>query len=95
MGAGHPAGEGAQWNPVAELSRTRARVLLVWGTRDTQVPIENAERYRSVLSQARVTNTLVTIDGADHDFQPAAARARMTAVVAEWVVESLSGKQRG
>jgi dienelactone hydrolase len=80
-----------KWKPVAELSRTRARVLLLWGSRDTQVSIENAERYRTVLLQARVTNTLVVVDGADHDFEPAAARERMTATVASWVSESFSG----
>jgi len=80
-----------KWKPVAELSRTRARVLLIWGARDTQVSIENAERYRAVLLQARVTNTLVVIDGADHDFEPAAARERMTAAVASWVSESFTG----
>ncbi len=90
MGADHPRAAGAKWKPVAELSRTRARVLLIWGSRDTVVPIENAERYRAVLSQARVTNTLVTIEGGDHDFEPAAARERMTAAVAQWVGESLA-----
>jgi len=80
-----------KWKPTAELSRTRARVLLIWGSRDDQVPLENAERYRAVLSQARVTNTLVVIDGANHDFDPAAARERMTAAVSGWVRESLGG----
>ena len=83
------------WKPVAELSRTRARVLLIWGSRDTQVPIEDAERYRSVLSQARVTNRLVLIEGANHDFEPAAARERMTATVAEWVRDSLAPPRQG
>jgi len=41
-----------KWKPLAELSRTRARVLLVWGSRDSQVAFENAERYAAVLSQA-------------------------------------------
>jgi len=81
-----------KWKPVAELSRTRARVLLLWGSRDTQVPIENAERYRAVLLQARVTNTLVLIDGADHDFGPAAARERMTTAVTDWVAQSFAEK---
>jgi alpha/beta superfamily hydrolase len=85
-----------KWKPVAELSRTRARVLLIWGSRDAQVPKEDAERYRAVLSQARVTNTLVVVEGANHDFEPAAARARMTAAVAEWVRESFTETpQRG
>ena len=86
---------GTKWKPVAELSRTRARVLLIWGSRDDQVPIENAERYRAVLSQARVTNRLVTIEGGDHDFQPAAARERMATAVAAWVRESFVGAERG
>jgi len=89
MGASSPTGDKADWKPVTEISRTRARVLLIWGSRDTVVPIENAERYRVVLLQARVTNTLVTIDGGDHDFQPAAAREKMTGAVAEWVRDSL------
>ncbi len=80
-----------KWKPVAELSRTRARVLLIWGSRDSAVPIENADRYRVVLLQARVTNTLVVIEGGDHDFQPAAAREKMTAAVANWVSESFGG----
>ena len=79
-----------KWKPLAEASRTRARVLLIWGTRDTEVAIENAERYRAVLSQARVTNKLVMIEGGDHDFQPAAARQRMTTAVADWVSESFA-----
>ena len=90
------AAQDEKWKPVAELSRTRARVLLIWGSRDTQVPVENAERYRAVLLQARVTNTLVVIEGADHDFEPAAARERMTAAVAAWVRESFTETlQRG
>ena len=79
-----------KWKPVAELSRTRARVLLVWGSRDTEVPFANAERYTAVLSQARVPNRVVTIEGGDHDFAPAAARAKMTEIVAEWVRQALS-----
>ncbi len=92
MGASSPSGEKASWKPVAEISRTRARVLLIWGSRDTVVPIENAERYRVVLLQARVTNTLVVIDGGDHDFGPAAARERMTVAVTDWVRESFTAK---
>jgi dienelactone hydrolase len=83
-------GDDPKWKPLAELSRTRARVLLVWGSRDSQVPFENAERYATVLSQARVPNRIVTIEGADHDFGPAGPRARMTDTVAEWVRESLA-----
>jgi dienelactone hydrolase len=84
-----------KWKPVAELSRTRARVLLIWGSRDGEVSIEHAERYRPVLTQARVTNTLVMIQGGDHDFEPATARERMTTAVAEWVRDSLVPRAAG
>jgi dipeptidyl aminopeptidase/acylaminoacyl peptidase len=83
-----------RWKPVAEVSRTRARVLLIWGSRDDQVPFADAERYFAVLSQARVTSRVVRIEGGDHDFQPAAARERMTATVAEWVRESFVPRER-
>jgi len=83
-------GDDPKWKPLAELSRTRARVLLVWGSRDNQVPFENADRYAAVLSQARVPNRIVTIDGGDHDFAPAAARAKMTETVADWMRETLA-----
>ncbi len=82
-------GDDPKWKPVAELSRTRARVLLIWGARDSQVPFENAERYAAVLSQARVPNRIVTIEGADHDFAPAGARAKMTETIADWMRETL------
>jgi dienelactone hydrolase len=83
------AWSGDKWKPVAELSRTRARVLLIWGSRDTEVPFADAERYAAVLLQARVPYKIVTIEGGDHDFAPAGARARMAEAVAQWVRESL------
>lgn len=83
-------GDDTKWKPVAELSRTRARVLLVWGSRDSQVASENADRYAAVLSQARVPNRIVTIEGADHDFAPAGPRAKMTETIAEWLRETLA-----
>ena len=83
-------GPDPKWKPVAELSRTRARVLLVWGSRDNEVPFENAERYAAVLSQARVPNRIVTIEGGDHDFAPAGPRAEMSRTVAEWMREALA-----
>jgi dienelactone hydrolase len=79
-----------KWKPVAELSRTRGRVLLIWGSRDDQVPFENAERYAAVLSQARVPNRIVTIEGGDHDFAPAGPRGKMTETVADWLRETLA-----
>lgn len=85
-----PAELAGSRRPLAEITRTRARVLLVWGSRDRQLPYTDAERYSSVLSQARVTHRVVTIDGGDHLFSPAGPRARMATEVAEWARESFS-----
>lgn len=83
-------GDDPKWKPVAELSRTRGRVLLVWGSRDSQVAFDNAERFAAVLSQARVPTRIVTIEGADHDFGPAGPLSKMTQTVAEWMGEALA-----
>jgi dipeptidyl aminopeptidase/acylaminoacyl peptidase len=65
-------------------------VLLIWGSRDTEVPVANAERYAAVLSQARVTHQTVIIEGGDHDFSPATPREQMAQRVSEWCRESLA-----
>ena len=83
-------GKDPKWKPLAELSRTRARVLLIWGSRDTQVPFEHAERYATVLSQAHVKHQIVVVEGGDHDFSPTGPRAKMAAVVATWLRDHLS-----
>lgn len=78
-------GEDAELDPVAELSRSRSKVLLVWGSRDTEVPLSDGERYRSALQRA----DLVVIEGGDHDFAPDAPRAQMARTVADWISETL------
>jgi dienelactone hydrolase len=82
-------GDDPKWKPVAELSRTRGRVLLICGSRDNPRALEDAERYAAVLSQARVPNRIVTIEGGDHDFAPAGPRAQMAETIAEWMRETL------
>ncbi|MDP9265991.1 MAG: prolyl oligopeptidase family serine peptidase, partial [Chloroflexota bacterium] len=89
--AGAPAqieGE-PDWKPIAELSRTRGRVLLLRGSRDTRVPANDVERYAAVLSAARVTRRVVTVEGADHVFAPAGPRAEALEAIVAWVRESL------
>jgi dienelactone hydrolase len=83
-------GDDEKFKPVAEISRTRARVLLLWGSRDTQVPLTNAERYAAVLSQARVSHRTAIVEGGDHDFAPAAARDKMSQEVSKWCRENLA-----
>lgn len=83
-------GEDDKLKPIAEITRTRARVLLIWGSRDSEVPLANAARYAAVLSQARVAHRTVIIEGGDHDFSPATPREQMAKQVSEWCRESFA-----
>ena len=77
--------------PLAEISRTRATVLLVRPAADEVVPPADAERYAAVLTQARVRHELVTIDGADHNFSQPLQRSAMLAAVTTWLGTALAG----
>ena len=75
--------------PMAELSRTRARVLIVVPGADEVVPPAHGERYAAILRQARVTHRLLTIDGADHEFLDPGHRREVVEVTIAWLRESL------
>ena len=77
--------------PLAEITRTRATVLLVRGAEDEVVAPGDADRYAAVLSQARVRHELVTIAGADHNFTRPAQRALMLVAVTTWLRKALAG----
>lgn len=77
--------------PPAELSHTRARVLLVSAGADERVAPGDAERYASVLRQAGVAHRVVTIEGADHLFSAAADRTRMLGELTDWMRSALAG----
>lgn len=77
--------------PVAELSRTRAKVLIVSATADEVVDPADSERYASVLRQGGGVCKVVRIDGADHMFTRPEHRAAMTAAVTGWLRETLAG----
>jgi dipeptidyl aminopeptidase/acylaminoacyl peptidase len=76
--------------PLAEISRTRAKVLLVRAGADEVVAPGDADRYASVLVQARVANRVVTIDGADHSFMAPVKRTEMLAAITSWLREALA-----
>jgi dienelactone hydrolase len=76
--------------PLAEVTRTRAKVLLVRAAEDEVVASGDADRYAAVLTQARVRHQLVTIPAADHNFTQPAARAEMLAAVTTWLREALA-----
>ena len=77
-------------NPLAEITRTRAMVLLVRAADDEIVAPGDADRYAAVLTQARVRHTLVTIAGADHNFTRPAQRGQMLAAVTTWLRAALA-----
>lgn len=78
------------WKPIAELSRTRAKVLLVRAGDDGTVSTKEADRYAAVLTQARVAHRVVTIEHADHEFGRPGTSEQMLAAVTGWMKEGLS-----
>ena len=76
--------------PLAELSRTRARVLLVYGSADERVAPAEGERYAAVLSQARVRHRLVVVEDADHFFSAHDQRTQMLDALTDWMKTSLA-----
>ncbi len=75
--------------PERAIAKAKARVLLIWGSRDTEVPFANAERFAATLTKVKAAHMLTTIEGGDHDFAPAAPRAAMTEAVARFTREAL------
>lgn len=84
--AAAPSRRDGHLDPISALARSKARVLLLWGSNDTQVAPIHAERYMTALEKARVRHELVTIEGADHDFGPPRVRTEVMARLASWVV---------
>ncbi len=76
--------------PMAELSRTRARVLILAAGADEIVAPEDAERYAALLRQAGVTHRLVTIEGADHEFFAPEHRLQAERAVTAWLREAFA-----
>jgi len=76
--------------PLAEISRTRAKVLIVRPASDEVVAPGEADRYAAVLTQARVRHELVTIAGADHSFTRPSHRSEMLAAVTTWLHSALA-----
>ena len=76
--------------PVAELSRTRARVLIVSATADAVVDPGDGERYASVVRQGGAPCRVVRIEGADHMFTRPEDRDALTVTVSGWLRETLA-----
>jgi dipeptidyl aminopeptidase/acylaminoacyl peptidase len=77
--------------PLAEISRTRASVLIVRAEADEVVSPADADRYAQVLSQARVRHRLASIAGADHNFTEPAQRAELLGTITAFLAEALAG----
>ncbi|MBM4421682.1 MAG: hypothetical protein FJ034_08920 [Chloroflexi bacterium] len=76
--------------PERAAARTKGRVLLLWGTRDTEVSLDHAERYADALAYARVPHRFEAIEDGDHDFAPGGPRSAMASTVAAFAKESVS-----
>ncbi len=76
--------------PVAELSRTRAKVLIVSATADEVVDPGDSERYAAVLRQGGAPCRVIRIEGADHLFTRPEHRTALTTAVTAWLRETLA-----
>lgn len=76
--------------PMAELSRTRAKVLIVSATADEVVDPAHGERYAALLRQAGVVHRLITVEGADHQFTKPEHRAQLLTATTSWLREALA-----
>ena len=76
--------------PIAELSRTRAKVLIVSATADEVVEPGDGERYAAVLRQGGAPCRVVRIEGADHMFTRDDHREALAATVSDWLRETLA-----
>lgn len=76
--------------PVAELSRTRAKVLIVTPTADAEVDPADGERYAAVLRQAGAPCQVARIEGSDHLFTEELHRAALSSTVAGWLRDTLA-----
>lgn len=77
--------------PIAELSRTRAKVLIVSATADEVVDPGDGERYAAVLRQGGAPCRVIRIEGADHLFTQPDHRTALTSAVTAWLRETLAG----
>lgn len=90
LAGGTSDGDG-ELQPLRAVAKTKASVLLLWGTNDTIVSHGHADRYAMALGRAAAAARVVDIEGADHDFGPTEReRARMASEVADFVAETLS-----
>jgi dipeptidyl aminopeptidase/acylaminoacyl peptidase len=76
--------------PIAELSRTRAKVLIVTPAADEVVDPADGERYASVLRQGGAPCRIVRVEGADHMFTTPEHRDALTSTVTAWLRETLT-----
>ncbi len=76
--------------PMAELTRTRAKVLIVTAGADEVVDPAHGERYSTLLRQAGVAHRLITVAGADHQFTMPEHRAELLAAATSWLREALA-----
>ncbi|MCA1683495.1 MAG: dienelactone hydrolase family protein [Actinobacteria bacterium] len=76
--------------PVAELSRTRAKVLIVCPGADLVVDPADGERYAAVLRQGGAPCRVLRIEDADHLFTAGVSRAALTGAVTAWLRETLA-----
>ena len=76
-------------SPKAQVARARAPILLIHGSEDTVVPVEQSRRMTSALRGAGKKVTYVELKGDDHWLSSASMRTQMLVEVEKFLAAQL------
>jgi acetyl esterase/lipase len=82
-----------EFSPLRQVSPVDAPTLLIHGDKDELVPLWHSEKIRDAMTDAKVPNRLVVMEGAGHGFDAKGNQAMFQAMVA-WFDEHLAEDQK-
>jgi len=81
--------DSATIDPIEELAKSNAPVLIIHGTADASVPFKHAEKYHAVLNTPGRKVKLTLMEGVDHTFNRLDWEASVIEATADWLKETL------
>ena len=73
-----------KYRPIQAITKTRAPVLLVHGSKDQTVPVRVSREYEAALKKARCAVAKHILPGADHTFNSLQWELQVLALTLEW-----------
>jgi dienelactone hydrolase len=81
-----------QLHPLADLARTRGKVLIIYGTEDDVVSRTEVEHAQHELSEAGISTDVIPIVGADHVFFQHNWQQQVTEHTTAWLEQVVLGR---